>query len=94
MQKNNYSVCSKNDKKDPVLELCKRQFNMIVPNVICLKAMYDKALSEHSIEVCSGLAQLFTLTGQTYMDWILSSVQYFYSNPIKSNPLFYIIFSV
>ena len=54
-------------------ELCKKHFDILVPNIIKLKQMYDVAVQKEDKQRCFGLSRLFVDTSIHYVEWIISS---------------------
>ena len=65
-----------NAKEQHLAKLIRQNFEILVPNIIALKPMYDKAVKEEDERRCLGLTRLFVDTAEQYCDWIIQSVLY------------------
>ena len=63
-----------NEKEQEIEVLLRQNFEILVPNIIALKPMYDKAVKEEDERRCLGLTRLFVDTAEQYTDWIIQSV--------------------
>jgi len=62
-----------NDKEQQIEVLLRENFEILVPNIIALKPMYDRAVKEEDERRCLGLTRLFVDAAEQYCDWIIQS---------------------